>query len=511
MVFNNSPMKYFILIILSLFFFSFLAFLNIKQDFTQKEKIKSKNMFKIRPAYVAGQFYPGNALELKNKIKNYLNEAEIDLPTKATPRAIMVPHAGYEFSGAVAAYSYKTLQNKNIKRVFLLGNSHKAYFDGIAIDNNDFWQTPLGRVSVDLICAKKLSSLSDKIFLNSEAHIGDHILEVQIPFLQIVLGDNFKIIPMVFGNKNREDYNELIKVLKEIWQEGDLLVVGSDLSHYPAYNDANQIDKESLKYIFNKDVAGLERYIARIETERIPNEETLMCGPDSIKTMMALAKEFNWQGKILKYANSGDSLIGDEDRVVGYGALVFWEEKTCIQKLNQEQRKTLLNIAKESVENYIKYGKVPNFEINDPELSKQQGAFVTLHKDGKLRGCIGRILPGQEPLWQVVRGMAIAAATEDNRFLPVGESELSDLDYEISVLSVPKEIDDWQEIELGKDGVIIQKGFHSGVFLPQVADETAWSKEEFLAHLCADKAGLSPNCFKDDDVVIKIFQAEVFS
>ncbi len=179
-------------------------------------------------------------------------------------------------------------------------------------------------------------------------------------------------------------------------------------------------------------------------------------------------------------------------------------------KLNIEQKKELLNIARKTVAEYLQEGVIPDFSVSDPILNKKQGAFVTIHKNGQLRGCIGRVLPGDQPLWQVVRDMAIAAATQDSRFFPVEASELPELEFEISILSVPRKIDDWRKIELGKDGVILQQGLNSALFLPQVATESGWSREEFLQHLCL-KAGLEPNCFLNPETEISVFQADVFS
>ena len=179
--------------------------------------------------------------------------------------------------------------------------------------------------------------------------------------------------------------------------------------------------------------------------------------------------------------------------------------------LNNEQKIELLNIARKTVESFVRDNKTPNFTISDERLSWKEGAFVTLHKNGQLRGCIGQIIPTEKPLWQVVRDTAISACSQDSRFKPVSEDELDKLDYEVSVLSVPEKINNWQEIELGKHGVIIKKGLRSGVFLPQVATETGWSKEEFLGQLCWQKAGLAPNCYRDKSIELTVFTAQVFS
>lgn len=183
------------------------------------------------------------------------------------------------------------------------------------------------------------------------------------------------------------------------------------------------------------------------------------------------------------------------------------------KKLDQIQKKRLLQIARESIEAFVSTGQIKDFEISDDRLKAHEGAFVTIFNNNhELRGCIGIVMNKTEALWQVVRDMAIAACSEDDRFLPISEIELAELKYEISVLSEPKEIKDWRKIELGRHGVIIEKGMRSGVFLPQVAIETAWSLEEFLSNLCSQKAGLPSNCYKNDpETKLSIFTADVFS
>ena len=180
-------------------------------------------------------------------------------------------------------------------------------------------------------------------------------------------------------------------------------------------------------------------------------------------------------------------------------------------RLNKKQQLELLNIARRTVESYLRQGKAPEFKIDDQRLKRKEGAFVTLRQSGQLRGCVGQLASSDTPLWQVVRNMARAAASEDHRFEQVSESELEEIDYEISVLSAPERISSWQDIELGRHGVIVKKGLCSGVFLPQVAHETGWTKEEFLAQLCSEKAGLPLDCYKNDpEVELMIFTAQVF-
>ena len=182
-----------------------------------------------------------------------------------------------------------------------------------------------------------------------------------------------------------------------------------------------------------------------------------------------------------------------------------------MSQLTKQEQNILLDIAKKTVENYVKQNKIPDFKIINENLKQTQGAFVTLHKKGQLRGCIGQIIPSDQPLWQVIRDMAVSACSQDYRFSPITKNELDQIDYEISVLSKPARINNWQDIKLGEHGVIITKNNQSGVFLPQVAKETGWNLEEFLSQLCAQKAGLPANSYKNDpDIELKVFTAQVF-
>ena len=177
--------------------------------------------------------------------------------------------------------------------------------------------------------------------------------------------------------------------------------------------------------------------------------------------------------------------------------------------MNPGQKKELLNIARNTVESYVKDAKVPEFKETDPGLLGQEGAFVTLHKKGELRGCIGNII-GTQPLWMTVRDMAVESSTRDPRFEPVAPDELKDIKIEISVLSQPKRVQDINEIKMGTHGVIVKRGFNNGVFLPQVATETGWSRDEFLSNLCAHKAGLPADAWKDKKTELYTFTAQVF-
>ncbi len=488
----------------------------------------SKNMppdKKIRQPAVSGQFYPASSGELKRIINFYLEKAESAPDPKA--RAIIVPHAGYVYSGEVAAYSFGALTGRRVENVILIGNSHTGYFEGVAVDDNNFWQTPLGEVEVNTEMAKKFVKRNNFIKFDGQVHAHDHVLEVELPFLQVALAKGFKIVPLLFGNGNNDDYKDLAEAIIDVLGENDLMVISSDMSHYPPYEEAGKIDAGTLEFIKRKDIDGLDEHILSVMSSGVPNEQTLVCSPDAIKTVMEIAGQLDWEAEILKYANSGDAPAGDKSGVVGYGAVVFQSKNNAPasrrenekfknnlmgENLNAEQKNTLLEIARETVETFVKEKRIKDFKIDDERLNRKEGAFVTLHRQGELRGCIGQVLPPDTPLWQNVRDMAIAAAVEDFRFLPVIENELPSLNYEISVLSRPETIDNWQKVELGKHGAIISKGANKGVFLPQVAKETGWDKEKFLSELCSQKAGLEPDCYKNNPLVkIEVFTAQVFS
>lgn len=473
----------------------------------QKRKKMENKILKREPA-VAGQFYPEKKEDLERIIDEYLEKA--DPPeTEGEILALILPHAGYQFSGKVAAFGFKKLVGENIDTVILIGNSHYYQFDGISIFPEGFWETPLGKVKVDFDLAQEIKKESEKIFFDQNYHQKEHSLEVQIPFLQKVLKD-FKILPILLGNKNPKDYQILAEAIsKNIKEKNVLLIASSDLSHYPNYEDAKFVDQKVIDAILNGDVENFEKEILSLQKMKIENALTFACGQDSIKTVMLVAKKLGAKEiKLLKYANSGE-VSGDLSKVVGYSAIGFFGERRG-SLLNKKEKKVLLEIARKSLETFILEGKIPEFKVESPYLNQKLGAFVTIKKHGKLRGCIGTFSPTEIPLYQVVSQMAIAAGTEDLRFYPVQKEELKELEYEISVLSNLEEIEDWQKIEIGKHGVVIRVGGRSGTFLPQVATEQNWDLKTFLKMLCLEKLGLEKDCYKRKDAKIYVFTAQVF-
>lgn len=433
----------------------------------------------IRPAAVAGQFYPEDKKELEEMIDNFLSQTK-SLEIGGEIFGFLLPHAGYIFSGPVAAFGFKTIAGRDFDTVIIIGDSHYERFDGVSIWPRGFWETPLGKIEIDEELAQKILSASKRFITRDSAHLWEHSIEVQLPFLQKTL-KNFKILPIIFGSED-EDWEELARVILEnIKNKKVLIIASSDLSHYLSYEEAREIDQQTLKAISDLDAQNLE-----------------VCARDSVKTLIEIGKSLGAKTKLLKYANSGDT-SGDKSQVVGYGAIAFY--------LSGEGRE-LLEIAKTSVESFVKTGKIPKFEAGSEKLKEKRGVFVTLKKNRELRGCIGCIV-GDRPLYQIIPQMAVAAAVEDPRFLPVTKEELPELEYEISILTPLKKINSPQEIQLGAHGVLARAGYSTGLFLPQVAKETNWDLETFLDNLML-KAGLEQNHWKNHPTDFYVFEAEVF-
>jgi MEMO1 family protein len=456
----------------------------------------------IKEPNVAGQFYPAGQKELSQMVEGFLSAASVGQVPDII--ALISPHAGYEFSGGVAAYSYKAIMGRNYKTVIVLAPSHYFSMSGVAVWPSGKFRTPLGDIPVDAELAGQIITSGQNISFKPEVFSKEHSLEVELPFLQKTL-NNFQIVPVIMGQLNYEDCQAFANALaKVIGNRTDVLVIASsDMSHFHPQAEAEAIDKQTINYVANFDAQGLWNNSSPYDPR--------MCGiVPVVSTLLYAQARGDKNIKILKYANSGE-VTGDKDRVVGYLSAVIHkgsDPKGANTMLNSEERKKLLEIARQSLENYVKTGKRLQFSTDDPELKKESGAFVTLTEFSELRGCIGRIV-GDMPLYQVIADMAIEAGTGDPRFLPIKADELKNLEVEISVLSPPDKITDINQIKVGTHGLIIRKGFNSGLLLPQVATEYGWDRETFLQQTCR-KAGLPVDAWKQG-AEIYIFSAEVFS
>jgi len=458
----------------------------------------------IKQADFAGQFYPASGEALSAMVDNFLEKAA----PKSIPSDIFVllsPHAGYGYSGQTAAFGYKLIKNKPYKTVIILGTSHHKIFNGAAVYGEGAFLTSLGKISIDEEFVKRIVEREPEVFIDESAFSNEHSVEVQLPFLQKVLTD-FKIVPVVIGDCSLDSSKKIAGLFKEaIGDRKDVLVVvSSDMYHGYDFEEAGKIDAFTLDLIKKIDYEGL--YYA------LRDGNAQACGGFSIVIALNLAKQRgSKEAEVLSQTNSAlvtGKLIKGE-WAVGYASCAIMDPKGE-NMLNTKQRDELLKIARDSISTYLKTGKKLQVSQTDPILNQEMGSFVTLSKGGQLRGCIGN-LTSRQPLYLTVRDMAVEAAVDDPRFSALSLAELKEIKIEVSVLSPLKKVASAESIELGKHGVLVRSGLTSGVFLPQVATETGWSKEEFLNNLCAHKAGLPKDAWKDKNTELYIFSAEVFS
>lgn len=484
------------------FLFMVFPFLGINQ-------VSMKTNIKDRQPAVAGSFYPADATELKKIVNGFLASAKPD-QTKGQTRAIVVPHAGYVFSGGVAASGYNQVNaDQTYKTVFIIASSHRFSFGKASVYCQGDYISPLGRIPVDTDICNQLISQSGAFIDYPEAHIPEHSIEVQLPFLQCHLKHPFKIVPIIIGTQKLSVCEDIAKALKPYFTKENLFVISSDFSHYPAYEQAVTVDATTAKAFCSN---SIESFISTIhqDDQRVPGLATRMCAWPSGLVLLYLTKGSNLEFNKIDYKNSGDiEAYGDKSSVVGYHAICISEPQVSGFTLTETDKKALLDIARRTVESYVKTRTRPTIDAStfSQNLTAKAGAFVTLKIGETLRGCIGSFQP-DIPLYQVVQEMTIASSTQDSRFQPVQSSELSAIHIEISVLTPMKKIRDTSEIQLGKHGIYLKKGYSGGTFLPQVATETGWNLEEFLGHCARDKAGIGWFGWKDADIYT--YEALVF-
>lgn len=465
---------------------------------------------KTRPAAVAGMFYPADAAELRTMVDGYLAQAK---PPAAAgePAALVAPHAGYVYSGAVAAHAYALVKGRKPARVVVISPSHIDSFGFSAVFDGDAYTTPLGAVPVDKAFAAKLASASPLIKLSGRGHAvggerSEHAIEVQLPFLQRALGE-FKLVPIVMGTQSYDACRALGVALAKLAKGSDTLIVASsDLSHYHPYNDAVKLDRKTLGAIEEFDYYSL--------LENLERQVWEACGGGPIVAAMIAAERLGaGEAQLLKYANSGDT-SGDKSRVVGYGAVALVKRAGGRAEtpftLTAAQEAELLALAKKSTQVAVRTRRPLEYSGSaDETLMRERGAFVTLTKNGELRGCIGYISP-MKPLAMTVRDVAALAALRDTRFNPVAPEELGSLAWEISALSPLRRVLDVKQIEVGKHGLLMRRGDSQGLLLPQVPVEQKWDRETFLRETCR-KAGLPADAWRDDATDIFSFTALVFN
>jgi AmmeMemoRadiSam system protein B/AmmeMemoRadiSam system protein A len=482
---------------------------------------------KVRPAAVAGAFYPADPQVLSKTIDDMLAKAApppVDSTIESTIIAAVAPHAGYPYSGPVAAWTYAAIEREasaghKYSRVVVIAPTHYVGFDFTSVYDGDAYTTPLGQVPVDKKFARELAKMSSTIQLSDKGHQAtadapEHSVEVQLPWLQKILG-NFELVPIVMGDTSYGSSRALgVALAKMLRDDHDTLVLASsDLSHFHPYADAEMIDHKTLHALEAYDYYSMSRNFQY----RGPGQPGIWeaCGGAPIVAAMIYAERMGAKkAEVLRYANSGD-VTGDKSRVVGYSADLFIKSAHAADvatpfSLTDQEKTLLLALARKSVEYMIgnKEPYAPPTPANET-LNREYGAFTTLTESGALRGCIGYTSP-MKPLYMTVRDTATLAALRDPRFAPVTVLELPKLAYEISVLSPLRRVTDVEQIKVGRDGLIVKNGDSEGLLLPQVPVEQSWDRQTFLEQTCR-KAGMDVNCWKDESTDIFSFTAVVFN
>jgi MEMO1 family protein len=467
-----------------------------------------------RPPAVAGAFYPGDSAELRSMLTQLFHDA-VPMKQKTPIAALIVPHAGYVYSGGVAASGFNQIDPASgYENIFIIGSSHRVAFDGASVYDQGNFITPLGMVYVNTSIGKTLVKEHSIFTDRMDVHKDEHSIEVQLPFLQYHLKKDFQIVPIIIGGESPEISRKVGEALRPYFNSKNLFVISSDFSHYPSYEDAVKTDKKTASAIESNSFKMLLSTLQANEDQRIPGLATSLCGWTSVLALLSITEEDPMiTYRMIEYKNSGDAAVGDKSRVVGYNAIIATrsgKNEDARFTLTDQDKQDLLSIARRTIEQYLINRTVQEIDASgfSSTIKTPCGAFVTLHENKELRGCIGRF-DATEPLYKVVERMAIASSTEDYRFQPVTADETGKLEIEISVLTPMQKIKSIDEIQLGKHGIYIKKGSRSGTFLPQVATETGWTKEEYLGHCAQDKAGIGWDGWKDAEIFT--YEALVFS
>jgi AmmeMemoRadiSam system protein B/AmmeMemoRadiSam system protein A len=474
----------------------------------------------VREPAVAGQFYPGEARTVNAMLDAFLKDAVA--PDQDAPIAIVGPHAGWVFSGQIAADAWRQAAGRQYDTIVILGTNHTGAMYGLlSVYPGSGLRTPLGVARVDTALSAALVKEDGDCVADASAHAKEHSVEVHVPFAQRLFPDA-QLVAVVVGTEEPGALRRFGRTLARLLSgRRALIVASSDLSHYPSWRDATVVDRRTLEAMATLDPDRLAA-AADQAAHTVPNLETCACGDGPVRAAMTAAKALGaTRARVVSYANSADTAMADLDRVVGYGAVAFSagppgsDTRAIAAPLAAAQamapttadKKQMLALARETIRRYLDTGSVPLARGFSPALERPQGMFVTLRKHGELRGCIGQMLPDR-PLRMLVVRMALASAFEDPRFGRVRAGELKDIDIEISILTPFRRVAGPGDIEVGRDGVLLEKDGRSAVFLPQVATEEHWTRDEMLDNLCL-KGGLNAGCWRAG-ARLSNFQADVF-
>ena len=430
----------------------------------------------LRKPAVAGQFYPDSAAELRAMIKSFIDEKA----EKEEVLGVVVPHAGYIYSGAVTGAVISRIKFKDT--FVIIGPNHTGHGQPLSVMTKGTWKTPLGEVQVDAELAAKLVSLSAYLKADTEAHLFEHSIEVQLPFLQYFKPD-IKIVPIILAYGDTAIYAELghtlAQALRELNREA-VILASSDMNHYEAQGIARKKDHQAIEAMLE---LNPEELVRRVEEKNIS-----MCGYAPAAVMLNAAKELGaTKAELVKYQTSGD-VSGDFNAVVGYAGII-------VKRLSP-----LVQLAKDALETYIRDKKVLQPKDLTPEMKEKAGVFVCIKKGGELRGCIGTFEPCQSNVADEIIANAISTATHDPRFEPVAAGELKDLEYTVDVLTRPEPIAGPEELDPRKYGVIVEAGFRRGLLLP---DLEGVDTVDYQIEISRQKAGIAP------DEPVKLYRFEV--
>ncbi len=481
--------------------------------------INGQQAGKDRQPAVAGSFYPSGSEKLRSDLQELFGKCNGPVPG-TTVRAIIVPHAGYVYSGHTAAAAFSAIPaDAEYNNIFLIGASHRFAFEGAAVFTSGDMVTPLGKVPVNRQTGEKLIDESRYFFTRDDAHNPEHSLEVELPFIQYHFKKTPSVIPILIGTRDKNILISLASSLKPYFTANNLFVISSDFSHYPSYSDAVKTDRKTSDAIVSGDPDALMKAVKNAETSGVEGLATAMCGWTAGMVLMYLTEgDGSLHYRNAEYTNSGDSRFGDRQQVVGYNAIIVEKKAISVESqakdkeslvLSSEEKETLLGIARESIKaglNDTKPG-TPDARKLTSALREPLGAFVTITVRGNLRGCIGRFT-SPDPLYRVVEVMAREAAFGDPRFPALSAKEYPEIKLEISVLGPMKKISNISEIVIGKHGIYLKKGIMSGTLLPQVASERGWTVTEFLGYCARDKAGIGWDGWKNAEIFV--YEALVF-
>ena len=433
----------------------------------------------IRNPIVAGQFYPASASQLEEMIERLVDE-------KAEQQEVIglvSPHAGYIYSGSVTGAVISRIKFKDT--FIIMGPNHSGRGKPLSIMTEGDWEMPMGRVEIDSELGKRILAISSHLQEDYLAHQYEHSIEVQIPFLQYFNPD-IRIVPILLsfasGAVYKEIGREIARAIKELNREV-VIIASSDMTHYEPQESASE-----------KDYKAIDAVLALDEDELLKRVEELnisMCGYAPTVSLISAARELGAKGaELVKYQTSGDT-SGDYSSVVGYAGII----------IRAVEMHPLVKLARETVETYIREGKVPGLpEELAPEMKGKAGVFVSIHKLGALRGCIGTFEPQQKNVAKEIITNAIASATRDPRFPPIAPEELEHLSYSVDVLTIPEPIKDKNQLDPQIYGVIVESGWRRGLLLP---DLEGVDSADYQIEICRQKAGIDP------DEPVKLYRFEV--